>query len=159
MLLLQLLFAFIRSTSAFHFFCICNRCCVFLPLSPVQFVYLLLLVVSPNLHQCFYQASTSAMSMDKISNAVPLSNPLSRTVLEIRSGFSKTLLWSCAEPTVVTMPSPTLAIIVSSQHHLLIYLDLPLPSYFCHYFDFNAIYGNRRYPRRFNDFRVTLILI
>ena len=37
------------------------------------------------------------MSMDKISNAVPASNPFAKTVLEILSGFSKTDLWSSAD--------------------------------------------------------------
>ena len=58
--------------------------------------------------------STSAMSMDKISNAVPASKPLFKTVREIKSGFSSTALWESDEPTVVTMPSPTRAITVSS---------------------------------------------
>ena len=35
---------------------------------------------------------TSAISIDKISKAVPLSNPLANTTLEIESGFSKTAL-------------------------------------------------------------------
>ena len=52
--------------------------------------------------------------MDRISNAVPLSRPFARTVLEIRSGFSSTALWLWEEPTVVTIPSPTLAMMVSS---------------------------------------------
>ena len=58
--------------------------------------------------------STSAMSMDRISYAVPASKPLDSTVREIRSGFSSTCLCVSAEPTVVTMPSPTRAITVSS---------------------------------------------
>src|SRR6476660_3884089 len=36
--------------------------------------------------------STSAMSIERISNAVLLSSPLARTVLEMRSGFSSTSL-------------------------------------------------------------------
>ena len=58
--------------------------------------------------------SMSAMSMDKISKAVPASRPLPSTVLEMRSGFSSTSLWVWEEPTVVTMPSPTRAMMVSS---------------------------------------------
>ena len=58
--------------------------------------------------------STSAMSMERISNAVPASSPLLSTVRLIRSGFSSTALCVSAEPTVVTMPSPTRATIVSS---------------------------------------------
>ncbi len=48
------------------------------------------------------------------SKAVPASRPLAKTVREIRSGFSSTALWLSAEPTVVTMPSPTRAMMVSS---------------------------------------------
>ena len=58
--------------------------------------------------------STSAISIDKISNAVPESNPLLKTVLEILSGFSRTCVWCSLEPIVETIPSPTRAIIVSS---------------------------------------------
>ena len=56
----------------------------------------------------------SAISMDNISNAVPASKPLARTVLDMVSGFSNTALWVLAEPMVVTIPSPTRARIVSS---------------------------------------------
>jgi len=45
---------------------------------------------------------------------VPESSPFWSTVLEIRSGFSSTCLCVSAEPMVVTMPSPTRAMIVSS---------------------------------------------
>ena len=62
----------------------------------------------------FLPISTSAISIDRISNAVPLSRPFARTVLEIRSGFSSTALWLLEEPTVVTIPSPTRAMMVSS---------------------------------------------
>ena len=58
--------------------------------------------------------SISAISIDSISNAVPESNPLLNTVFEIISGFSNTSECLFAEPTVVTTPSPTRAIIVSS---------------------------------------------
>ena len=56
----------------------------------------------------------SAMSIDKISNAVPASKPFANTPFEMRSGFSKTSLWLAAEPMVVIMPSPTRAQTVSS---------------------------------------------
>jgi hypothetical protein len=62
----------------------------------------------------FLPTSTSAMSMERISNAVPASSPFARTVLEIRSGFSNTALWEVADPIVLTIPSPTRARIVSS---------------------------------------------
>ena len=39
-----------------------------------------------------YVIEDKAMSMDKISNAVPASRPLRRTSLEMESGFSSTLL-------------------------------------------------------------------
>ena len=58
--------------------------------------------------------SMSAMSIERISNAVPASRPFASTVREMLSGFSSTSLWSSAEPIVVTMPSPTRAMIVSS---------------------------------------------
>jgi len=45
---------------------------------------------------------------------VPASRPRASTVLEMESGFSSTFLWDCEEPMVVTMPSPTRAMIVSS---------------------------------------------
>ena len=53
--------------------------------------------------------TTSAISIERISYAVPESRPLSKTTLEIESGFSRTALWVAAEPIVVTIPSPTLA--------------------------------------------------
>jgi hypothetical protein len=62
----------------------------------------------------FFPISISAISIDKISKAVPLSNPLFNTTFEIESGFSNTCLWSYALPILVTMPSPTRAKIVSS---------------------------------------------
>jgi len=40
----------------------------------------------------FLPTSTSAMSMERISKAVPASSPFASTVLEIRSGFSSTAL-------------------------------------------------------------------
>ena len=58
--------------------------------------------------------STSAMSMERISKAVPASKPLLSTVRLMESGFSSTCLWFSLEPTVVTMPSPTRAMTVSS---------------------------------------------
>jgi len=70
---------------------------------------LLLLLV-----EIFLPTSTSAISIDNISKAVPASKPFFNTVLEILSGFSKTFLCASDEPMVVTIPSPTLAIIVSS---------------------------------------------
>jgi hypothetical protein len=54
------------------------------------------------------------MSIERISNAVPESRPFARTVLEIRSGFSRTSLCVAEEPMVETIPSPTRARIVSS---------------------------------------------
>jgi len=62
----------------------------------------------------FLPTSTSAISIDNISKAVPESKPLLSTVLDMLSGFSNTSAWAAEEPTVVTIPSPTLAIIVSS---------------------------------------------
>jgi len=58
--------------------------------------------------------STSAMSMETISNAVPASRPRASTVLEMSSGFSSTRAWVSLLPIVLTMPSPTRAMIVSS---------------------------------------------
>ena len=58
--------------------------------------------------------SMSAMSIERISYAVPASRPFSSTRLEIESGFSRTWLWVSAEPIALTMPSPTRAMIVSS---------------------------------------------
>ena len=58
--------------------------------------------------------STSAISIERISNAVPASSPLPNIFFDILSGFSNTSLWLAELPTVVTIPSPTLAIIVSS---------------------------------------------
>ena len=62
----------------------------------------------------FFPTSTSAMSMERISNAVPESSPFASTVLEMLSGFSSTALWDEADPIVDTIPSPTRARIVSS---------------------------------------------
>ena len=56
----------------------------------------------------------SAMSMDRISKAVPASRPLVSTTLEIDSGLSSTSAWLSAEPMDETMPSPTRASTVSS---------------------------------------------
>jgi hypothetical protein len=58
--------------------------------------------------------STSAMSIETISNAVPASRPRASTVLLIESGFSSTSLCDSLLPIVDTMPSPTRAMIVSS---------------------------------------------
>ncbi len=62
----------------------------------------------------FLPTSTSAISIERISNAVPASSPLLSTIREILSGFSNTTLCVSAEPMVVTIPSPTRARIVSS---------------------------------------------
>ena len=62
----------------------------------------------------FLPISISAISIDKISKAVPESNPLFNTTFEIESGFSKTSLCEAAEPIEDTIPSPTRAKIVSS---------------------------------------------
>ena len=62
----------------------------------------------------FLPISISAISIDRISNAVPASNPFSRTVREMKSGFSSTSLCDTAEPIVDTIPSPTRASTVSS---------------------------------------------
>ncbi|QYU66216.1 DNA-directed RNA polymerase subunit beta' [Leptolyngbya sp. 15MV] len=58
--------------------------------------------------------SMSAMSMERISKAVPASRPDSRTLRLISSGFSRTSLWLSLEPMVETMPWPTRAMMVSS---------------------------------------------
>ncbi len=52
--------------------------------------------------------------MERISYAVPESRPFSKTVFEMRLGFSSTALWLSADPIVDTIPSPTRARIVSS---------------------------------------------
>ena len=52
--------------------------------------------------------------MDRISNAVPASRPLSKTAREIASGFSSTAEYVCDEPMALTIPSPTRAMTVSS---------------------------------------------
>ena len=62
----------------------------------------------------FLPISMSAISIDKISKAVPASKPLRSTSLEIESGFSSTDLWFSEEPIDETIPSPTRARIVSS---------------------------------------------
>ena len=62
----------------------------------------------------FLPTSMSAMSMERISYAVPASRPLVSTSLEMLSGFSNTLLWLSDEPIEDTMPSPTRARMVSS---------------------------------------------
>ena len=62
----------------------------------------------------FLPMSISAISIDRISKAVPASNPLRSTSLEIESGFSNTDLWFSEEPIDETIPSPTRARIVSS---------------------------------------------
>ena len=46
-----------------------------------------------NFAPIFLPTSTSAISMDRISYAVPASNPFLKIVWEIESGFSKTNLW------------------------------------------------------------------
>ena len=58
--------------------------------------------------------SISAMSMERISKAVPASKPLRSTSFEMLSGFSKTDLWFSDEPMDDTIPSPTRARMVSS---------------------------------------------
>ena len=58
--------------------------------------------------------STSGTSFDRISKEVPESTPFSKTRREMESGFSRTSLYELAEPTEVTMPSPTRAMTVSS---------------------------------------------
>ena len=62
----------------------------------------------------FLPTSMSAISIERISNAVPASSPLSSTTREIESGFSNTTLWLTAEPIDETIPSPTRASTVSS---------------------------------------------
>ena len=62
----------------------------------------------------FAPTSTSAISIERISKAVPASNPRERTSFDILSGFANTSLCDCAEPIDVTIPSPTRARIVSS---------------------------------------------
>ena len=62
----------------------------------------------------FLPTSISAISIERISKAVPLFSPFSSTVLDIESGFSKTASYVSLEPIALTIPSPTLAIIVSS---------------------------------------------
>ncbi len=56
----------------------------------------------------------SAISIERISNAVPASRPFSSTTREIESGFSSTILCDAAEPIDETIPSPTRASTVSS---------------------------------------------
>ncbi len=58
--------------------------------------------------------SMSAISMERISKAVPASRPLDNTSFDILSGFSKTDLWFKEEPIEVTIPSHTRAKMVSS---------------------------------------------
>ena len=62
----------------------------------------------------FLPTSISAISILRISNAVPASKPLLSTSLEMLSGFSSTILWLSEEPIEETIPSPTRARIVSS---------------------------------------------
>ncbi len=62
----------------------------------------------------FFPISISAISIERISKAVPESKPLAKTTLEIVSGFSITDLCEAAEPIEVTIPSPTRANTVSS---------------------------------------------
>ena len=62
----------------------------------------------------FFPTSISAISIERISNAVPSSSPLESTSLLIESGFSSTSLWLSALPIELTIPSPTRARIVSS---------------------------------------------
>ena len=62
----------------------------------------------------FLPISTSAISIDRISKAVPESRPLLKTVCEIESGFSNTFACVSELPIVLTTPSPTRAITVSS---------------------------------------------
>ena len=62
----------------------------------------------------FVPTSISAISIERMSNAVPASSPLPKTSLDILSGFSSTSLCDLADPTQVTIPYPTLANMVSS---------------------------------------------
>ena len=62
----------------------------------------------------FLPMSISAISIDRISKAVPASKPLRSTSLEIESGFSNTDLWFSDDPIEDTIPSPTRAKMVSS---------------------------------------------
>ncbi len=62
----------------------------------------------------FFPTSMSAISMESISNAVPVSKPFERTSFDMESGFSKTSACVRAEPIAVTIPSPTRARMVSS---------------------------------------------
>ena len=62
----------------------------------------------------FLPISISAISMERISKAVPASSPLRSTNFEMESGFSNTVLWLSDEPMEDTIPSPTRAKIVSS---------------------------------------------
>jgi len=48
--------------------------------------------------------SMSAMSIERISNAVPASSPFSSTRREIESGLASTSLCDSAEPIVVVIP-------------------------------------------------------
>ena len=58
----------------------------------------------------FFPTSISAISIERISKAVPLFRPLSNTVFDIESGFSSTASYVSLEPIALTIPSPTLAI-------------------------------------------------
>ena len=62
----------------------------------------------------FLPTSMSAMSMERISKAVPASSPFRSTSLEMLSGFSSTCSCESADPMLDTMPSPTRARMVSS---------------------------------------------
>ena len=62
----------------------------------------------------FLPMSISAISMERISNAVPESSPFFNTSLDMESGFSRTCLWDSDEPMDDTIPSPTRANMVSS---------------------------------------------
>ena len=84
--------AIARRSSAFACRCVCL-------LPPDRFG-----VVAP----MFLPTSTSAMSIERISNAAR-DPPLVQHRLRNASGFSSTFLWLSAEPIVVTIPSPTRA--------------------------------------------------
>ena len=62
----------------------------------------------------FLPMSISAISIERISKAVPASRPLASTTLEIESGCSSTSLCDSDAPILDTIPSPTRARTVSS---------------------------------------------
>ena len=62
----------------------------------------------------FVPTPTSAISIERISYAVPASRPRFSTSLEMSWGFSRTPLYVSLEPMARTIPSPTRAMMVSS---------------------------------------------